>query len=185
MGVHRDCGDEEDHSGRRRSRTQKIYLRSGADDLFPGTISPRRSIKESTVSWRTFQRSSPRDRVGHSWPSTGLKCRRLNSTRSADPRIIPSPERIANTQARVSTFENKNDNFCFLYCVAASVLKFRRQRTQALQISKIHIRTENRRSKIPFAVIPDPQIRETQPRIQRKRVLSRRRELHYNASQSN
>ena len=34
---------------------------------------------------------------------------------------IPSPERIANTHTCINV-QNKDDNFCFLYCIAASVL---------------------------------------------------------------
>ena len=120
MGVHRDCGDEKNHTGWRRSHS-KIYLRSGADDLFPGD-----DIGEAIDQGinRLLENLSTFESQGLGW--THVAVDRLEVSTAQFNAIggwwfIPSPERIANTRACINV--KNEDEFYFLYCIAASVVQ--------------------------------------------------------------
>ena len=100
---------------------QKIYLRSGAHDLFPGddiTEAIDEGINRLLENLSTFESQ------GSGWTLVAVD--RLEvSTAQFNPiggsSYIPSPKRIANTHACINV-QNKQDEFCFLYTIAASVL---------------------------------------------------------------
>ena len=79
---------------------------------------------------------------------------------------IPSPEENRQHAHACLNVENKQDEFCFLYCNSSVSFEFKTIMPSAPpNIATSFHRTENRRTEIPFAVIPDPQIRTTQPRV--------------------
>ena len=100
---------------------QKIYLRSGADDLFPGNDIGE-AIDQSIN--RLLENLSTFESQGSGWTLVAVD--RLEvSTAQFNPiggsSYIPSPKRIANTHACINV-QNQQDEFCFLYTIAASVL---------------------------------------------------------------
>ena len=141
---------------------QKIYLRSGADDLFPGD-----DIAEAIDQGinRLLENLSTFESQGSGWTLVAVD-RLEMSTALFNPiggsSYIPTPKRIANTHACLNV-ENKQDEFCFLYSIAASVLNLNNH-AHAYRPSKYRdfiTGTENWRTEIPFAVIPDSQVRTT------------------------
>ena len=100
---------------------QKIYLRSGAHDLFPGddiTEAIDEGINRLLENLLTFESQ------GSGWTLVAVDRLKV-STAQFNPiggsSYIPSPKRIANTHTCLNV-ENKQDEFCFLYSIAASVL---------------------------------------------------------------
>ena len=123
---------------------QKIYLRSGAHDLFSGDDIAE-AIDEGIN--RLLENLSTFESQGSGWTLVAVD--RLEvSTAQFNPiggsSYIPTPKRIANTQTCLNV-ENKEDELCFLYAIAASVLNLnhRTHAIQALQISRFHFWTEN------------------------------------------
>ena len=102
--------------------SQKNYLRSGADDLFPGD-----DIAEAIDQGinRLLENLSTFETQGSGWTLVAVD--RLEvSTAQINPiggsSYIPSPERIAKTRSCINV-QNKEDEFCFLYSIAASVVQ--------------------------------------------------------------
>ena len=100
---------------------QRIYLRSGADDLFPEEHIPGaivQGINRISKNLSTFESQ------GSGW--TFMAVDRLEvSTAQLNPigvsSYIPTLERIAKMHTCLNI--RNDDDRCFLYCVAASVLK--------------------------------------------------------------
>ena len=100
---------------------QTIYIRSGADDLFPGddiTEAIDQGINRLTENLSSFESQ------GSGWTLVAVD--RLEvSTAQFNPigrsSYIPTSERIAKTHTCINV--QNRDEFCFLYCVAASVLE--------------------------------------------------------------
>ena len=143
---------------------QQIYLRSGADDLFPGDDISQ-TIDQGIN--RLLENLSTFESQGSGWTLVAVD--RLEvSTAQFNPiggsSYIHSPKRIANTRACLN-IENKQDEFCFLYCVAASVLNLDHHAERPFKYRDfiIGLKTDGLRFPLPF--IPDPQIRKSQPRI--------------------
>ena len=153
MGVHRHCRDER-ITPDGDEVVQTIYIRSGADDLFPGD-----DIAEAIDQGinRLLENLTTFESQGSGWTLVAVD--RLEvSTAQFNPiggsSYIPTPERIASSQACLII--RNEDEFCFLYCVAASVLNLSKNAGPSILLSRLHIQTENRRTEIPFAVIPNP-----------------------------
>ena len=133
---------------------QKIYLRSGADDLFPGDGIDEaidQGINRLTENLSTFESQ------GSGW--TLVTVDRLEvSTAQFNPiggsSYIPTPERIANSQTCINV-QNKNE-FCFLYCIAASVLNLNdnAHRTSNYRDSVNELKTDGLKFPLPLYQIP-------------------------------
>ena len=143
MGVHRDCRDEENHAGRRRSRTKDLFeIRSGRH-VSGGRYRRCDRPRNQPALGESCRRSSHR---GSGWTLVAVD--RLEvSTAQFNPiggsSYIPSPKRIANTRACINV-QNEQDEFCFLYTIAASVLKMETKMLErTFQISRLYFRTEN------------------------------------------
>ena len=181
LGVHCDSPDETSNTGRQRSCPED-FSAVGSGRLVSG--------RSSRFSDRPGDQPSLGKSVHSRIERFRLNTRGRQSSGGVDGSIQPDRKIVLH---QVTRKIRQNAHLSKYPKPGRSLLPLLHRRVgfesrqacrPALTLLLFHSQTENRRTEIPFAVIPDPQIRKTEPKLQRECVLPRRRDFHHYASQS-